>query len=40
MAKQGVFDELLVHCAHAFNQPSLKSFCVLVVGWVLAEYGQ
>lgn len=36
MAKQGIFDELLVHCASVFNQPSFGNFGVLVVGWVLA----
>lgn len=36
MAKQGIFDGLLVHCADAFNQPSLDNFSVLVVGWILA----
>ena len=36
MAKQGIFDELLVHCTPAFNQPSFENFCVLVAGWVLA----
>ncbi len=36
MAKTGLFDELLVHCARAFNQPSFENCCVLVVAWVLA----
>ena len=36
MAKAGIFDELLVHCAPAFNQPRFENFCVLVAGWVLA----
>ncbi len=36
MAKADLFDELLVHCAPAFNQPSFENFCVLVAGWVLA----
>ena len=36
MAKTGIFDALLVHCAGAFNQPSFENFCVLVSGWVLA----
>lgn len=36
MAKASIFDELLVHCAPAFNQPSFENFVVLVIGWSLA----
>jgi len=36
MAKEGIFDEFLVHCTSAFSQPSFENFCVLVTGWVLA----
>lgn len=36
MAKQSIFDNLLLHCAPAFNQPSFENFSVLVAGWVLA----
>jgi hypothetical protein len=36
MAKASIFDELLVHCAPAFNQPSFENFVVMVIGWTLA----
>ncbi len=36
MAKQGIFDEFLVHCTSAFSQPSFENFSVLVAGWLLA----
>lgn len=36
MAKEGIFDEFLVHCTSPFSQPSFENFGVLVTGWVLA----